>query len=102
MTENNNLQSVLCNFRLWTNNSNPVWLASTINIFRNIEKFKFPIKLDLDRRKQIVSLLSKELLSLDLFQHPTFFKGEEISGLDKEYLVEHFLSSQSFHSAGAG
>src|ERR1700722_8854826 len=102
MKANNNLQSFYCHFKLWNNNDNLVWLASTIHLFRNIEKFKFPVKLDIDRRKQIVSLLGKEFLSIDQVQQSGLFKAEDLSALDKEYLVEHFLSSQSFHSASTG
>jgi protein arginine kinase len=102
MTENNNLHSFFCQFKLWAKNSNPIWLASTVRLFRNIEKFKFPVKLDGDRRKQIVSLLSKEFMSMEQLKNPSLFKAEDLSSLEKEYLVEHFLSNQSFHSAGPG
>lgn len=100
--ENNKLQTFFCQNKLWANNDNTVWLASTVNLFRNIEKFKFPAKLNADRRKQIVQLLSKEFLTMPFFKNPLFLKAEDLSSLEKEYLVEHFLSSQSFHSAGAG
>jgi protein arginine kinase len=46
--------------------------------------------------------LSKELLSMEQLKNPCLFKAEELSSLEKEYLVEHFLTSQSFHSAGPG
>lgn len=102
MNENQNLLSPFCHFNLWSSNDNTVWLASTFNLFRNIEKFKFPAKLDEDRRKQILALLSKELLSIEGFKQPAFIKAEELSSLQKEYLTEHFLSSQNLHSAGIG
>jgi protein arginine kinase len=102
MKENNNLQSFFCKFKLWANNDNPVWLASTVNLFRNIEKFKFPVKLDMERRKQIVSLLTKDIFLLEPFKNSVLFKAEDLSSLEKEYLVEHFLSNQSFHSTGLG
>ena len=41
--------SSLCQQTLWANNNNPIWLASSINLFRNVEKYKFPGKLDVDR-----------------------------------------------------
>lgn len=102
MKENPNLQSFFCHFNLWAQNNNPIWLASTVRLFRNIEKFKFPVKLDGDRRKQIVSLLSKEFQGMEQLNKPNLFKAEELSSLEKEYLVEHFLSNQSFHSTGSG
>lgn len=102
MSDNQNLQSFFCQFKLWAKNNNSIWLASTVRLLRNIEKFKFPLKLDGDRRKQIVSLLSKELLANGQLKQPLLLKAEELSSLEKEYLVEHFLSNVSFNSAGAG
>lgn len=102
MKENDKKDSFFCQNKLWANNDNTVWLASTINLFRNIEKFKFPSKLTADRRKQIVSLISKELLELNNLKHPVLLKAEDLDALEKEYLVEHFLTNQSFHQAHSG
>ena len=102
MNEKHNLLSPFCHFNLWSTNDNPIWLGSTLNMYRNIEKFKFPSKLDEERRKQILSLLSKELLSMEGFVQPAFFKAEDLTSLQKEYLAEHFLSNQNLHSAGIG
>jgi protein-arginine kinase len=35
----------------WSSNDNPIWIASTVRINRNIEKFNFPSKLDTDKKK---------------------------------------------------
>jgi protein arginine kinase len=102
MKENNKLHPFFCQNTLWANNENTVWLGSTINLFRNIEKFKFPAKINGERRSQIVALLSKEFQSIPSLQKPTLFKAEELSSMQKEYLVEHFLSNQSYHSASTG
>lgn len=102
MNEKYNLLSPFCHFKLWSNNENPIWLASTLNLYRNIEKFKFPAKLDEERSKQIIALLSKELLAIDGFAHPVLFKAEELTSLQKEFLFEHFLFNQSLNSTGIG
>lgn len=86
----------------WQNNDNNIWLASTINLHRNIQKFNFPNKLNTDRRKQVVSLLSKEILALDTLKNPTLIRAEEIGPLEKEFLVEHFLSNDNFIQAHSG
>jgi len=88
--------------RPWTENQNSIWLASTVKLQRNIEKFKFPIKLDLERKKQIITLASKELMAIDPLKNASLQKAEEMTALEKEYLVEHFLSSSSFHQASNG
>lgn len=86
----------------WQNNDNNIWLATTINLHRNIEKFNFPGKLSTDRRKQVISLLSKEILNLDMLQNPTLVRAEDIGPFEKEFLVEHFLSNENFIQAHSG
>lgn len=100
MKEKNN--SFFCNETLWTSNSNPIWLASTISLYRNIEKFKFPAKLTSERQKQILSLLGKELIGLEELRKPTLYKAEELSALQKQYLGEHFLTNENFQQAHSG
>lgn len=86
----------------WDDNNNSVWLASTVNLYRNIEKFKFSVKLDAVRQRQIIEVISKDLLTSSLLSNPKLISAEQISPLEKEYLFEHFLSQQSFHQAHAG
>jgi len=88
--------------RPWQGNTNSIWLASSIGLQRNIEKFKFPGKLDLERKKQLVSLVGNEILGIGLLQDPKLLKAEDLNFLDREYLVEHFLSMSSFHQMGVG
>lgn len=88
--------------RLWSHNDNSVWLASTISLMRNIEKYKFPGKLDTDRRQQIVALVGKELQNVEPFQQALLIKAEELTSQQKEYLMEHFLTYQSFQQAHMG
>lgn len=91
-----------CNETLWNGNGNPIWLASTISLFRNIEKFKFPAKLTSERQKQIIALLAKELLGAEELKKPTLYKAEELSALQKQYLGEHFLTNENFQQAHSG
>lgn len=93
---------LLCNESPWLHNSNTVWLGSTVTLNRNLEKFKFPGKLSNDKKKQIISLLGKEILAVDSLKNPQLIKAEEMSPLDKDFLVEHFLSNQSFQHTHSG
>lgn len=102
MSTKNHNRPLLNSQNPWTNNSNSIWLGSTLSLTRNLEKFNFPGKLTDDKRKQIVSLLGKELLSCEVLKHPKMIKAEEMPPLHKEFLVEHFLSTQSFHQAHVG
>jgi protein arginine kinase len=86
----------------WSQNNNSIWLGSTVSLIRNLEKFFFPGKLSTDKRKQIISLLSKDLLGSQWLKQPRLIKAEDMSPLEKEFLVEHFLSSETFQQAYTG
>lgn len=102
MNSNDTPHELLKQKKPWNRNSNPIWLASTVSLLRNIEKFKFPGKLGTDRKKQIISLVSKDLLSMGELKNPSLVKAEEIGVLEKEYLVEHFFATYSYNQAHAG
>lgn len=86
----------------WNDNSNSVWLASTLLLHRNLESHNFPVRLTPDKRKQIISLVEKQVLSLKGFDKPILLKSEECTPLEKELLVEHFLTNIGFLQAAAG
>lgn len=86
----------------WHANANSIWLASSLRLQRNIEKFKFPHKLDLERKKQIINLVGKDYLSLPSLKNAKFLKVEDLPVLEREYLVEHFLLIESLHQMAAG
>ncbi len=86
----------------WLHNDNSIWLASSVSLQRNIEKFKFPIKLDIERKQQIINLVGKEHLALQPASNPKLLKAEELNFFDKEYLVEHFLTISNFFKSDVG
>lgn len=98
----NTPDSILQQKHPWDENDNSIWLASTVSLCRNVEKFKFPPKLPSERRRQIISLISKELLGSSALINPRLYKAEDMSHTEKEFLVEHFLTMQSFHQAHSG
>lgn len=86
----------------WNENENSIWLASKLQLSRNIEKFHFPGKLSLEQRKKIVNLIGKEKTLLEKFQGATLLKSEDCTPLDKEFLVEHCLTNEGFLQALQG
>lgn len=86
----------------WTDNGNAIWLGSVLSLQRNIEKFNFPEKLPLEKRKQLFSVVTQELTGSEFLESPFFFEAEETSPVEKEYLHEHFLTLSSFMEAHAG
>lgn len=105
MKESKQPESFLKFAEPWDKNSNSIWLASTLKLFRNIAKFKFPGKLDLPARKQCVSLLQKNLKDSSFLTAPSLYKAESLSPLEKEFLYEHYLTTDTFihaHHKGEG
>lgn len=86
----------------WINNENNIWLASTLEVYRNIEKYLFPEKLDTERQKQVINLVNPEILNLNADKKPVLILAEEVNPLAKQFLVEHFLSIQSFQNTHVG
>lgn len=86
----------------WNANPNLIWLASTLTLHRNLDKLKFPHKLSLERKQQVVSLVSKELLNAEWFKGATLGRAEEMTPSQKEYLAERFLSNESYNQAQIG
>lgn len=86
----------------WKENSHTVWFASTLSLYRNISKFKFPPKLDKERGEQIVSLIYEGLKPCPELKDPLLFRAKEIGPIEKEFLLEHFLVIDQFHMGHAG
>jgi protein arginine kinase len=88
--------------KTWIDNHNDIWLASVFNLYRNIENYPFPAKMISERRQQVIPLIGNELMKVDSLINPTFCKGEEATALEKEFLMEHFLTNQNYKSAYTG
>lgn len=86
----------------WVNNQNQVWIASTIELSRNLENFHFPTKLEDTRKQQLLNLIKQELFKLDLLPNPSLFRGDELDLEQKGFLSEHFLSHENFQTAQKG
>ncbi|WP_068471325.1 protein arginine kinase [Candidatus Protochlamydia phocaeensis] len=102
MSSQNSNHPLLCSQSPWKGNSNSIWLGSTLTLNRNVEKFKFPGKLSIDKRKQIIALLAHSLLANEQLRQPQLIKAEDMSPVEKEFLVEHFLANADFHQAYTG
>lgn len=86
----------------WETNENNIWLASTVELYRNMEKYLFPEKLDTERQTQIISLLTNEISTLNLQNEPKVIPAEEINSFTKQYLAEHFLTVHTFQNSSVG
>ena len=101
MTQKARVQSILPPPR-WNSIKDPIWLASTLKLYRNLDKYKFPGKLPVDPRKLILDLEQEAILKAPSLNAPQYFPAEKVEPLEKEYLYEYFLASQSFSRAHTG
>ncbi len=102
MKDKSKLILLLDNKNPWNSSKNKIWLSSSVTFFRNLEKFNFPGKLETERQKTVVNLVSEELLKYKGLNDLTLFRGEQLDPLEKEFLTEHFLSTDNFHHVHAG
>ncbi len=86
----------------WENNSNAIWLASSLKFYRNLNRFKFPGKLSVAERNQVVTLLERALANVPTIKNQILIPAEKLTPIEKEYLFEHFLSVGSIHQAHTG
>jgi protein arginine kinase len=86
----------------WYRHSNPVWLGTTLTLYRNLEKYLFPHKAGLDKRQQIIPIINQQIARVaPKYQFQTVL-AENIGPVEKEYLVEHFLTHESLNQTHAG
>lgn len=102
MTEKSKLPEALLSHTPWEKEINPIWLATSFLLHRNLAKFNFPSKIDDRQSEQIRSTLQEQLLKSSLLQHPVALKASEISTVDKEFIYEHFLCFENFQNAVGG
>lgn len=86
----------------WEKHSHNVWLASTLSVTRNLQKFKFPSKLDKGRQQQVISLIFESLSNCPELVKPEIFQSENVTPVQKEFLLEHYLVPNGFHQAHGG
>ena len=102
MTEKINLPQSFLEHILWKTDGNPIWLATSFLLHRNLAKYNFPQKMNEGQFQQTLDLLREQLLKSSLLQSPVALKAEEINALDKEYLFEHFLCLSGFQNMCKG
>lgn len=100
--EKNETDSIVHLKNPWETHSHNVWLASNLSLSRNLQKYKFPSKLDKTRELQIISLIHESMGKCPDLSKPELFRAEEIGPLRKEFLLEHFLISDGFYQAHSG
>lgn len=88
--------------RPWEKNKNSIWLASTLRLHRNIDKFNFPQHLDDEKRRVVLDLLSDTIKSAPDLEKVSILPTDMLSPIDREFLEEHFLVFDSARNGQHG
>ncbi len=86
----------------WDKNDAVIWLASTLTLHRNIEKFLFPRMLENARKVQLLALIAKALLQTKEFQSHTLIKAHELTAIERDFFLEHYLIFDGLQETHAG
>jgi len=88
----------------WFNGSGPlsdIVISSRIRLARNLAGFKFLTKCSKTQKDEILKILKRALMSLELDQGSFYISIDEASVLDRDLLVERHLISRH-HAHGKG
>src|SRR3989344_2854117 len=86
----------------WEEDKNPIWLASSFVLLRNVGKYKFPSKLTETEAKNIFKTVCETLQKSAVLKNPSCLPAQDLSSLEKELLFEHFLCMEGFQHAAVG
>jgi protein arginine kinase len=82
--------------RLWEKNNNTIWLASTISLYRNIDKFHFPQHLNKEKKENISNLITDVLKEQPALKNIQIITGDRASPLERDFLMEHLKRQEAF------
>ncbi|MFT4552787.1 MAG: protein arginine kinase [Chlamydiales bacterium] len=102
MKKNSKVEDVTKLSKPWVNNDNNIWIASTLKLYRNIAKFKFPAKLDSQGRVQSINIIKRALEKVSSLKDLTLIKAKDSNPHQKEFIYEHFLSKENYLHAHSG
>lgn len=102
MTLKPDLPHTLLQHTPWEGDKNPIWMANSLILLRNLSKSKFPPKMNEKEGLQVLASLQQTLNKISELKNPTFLAAETTSALDREFLFEHFLCFESFQNTVKG
>ncbi len=102
MKDHSKLPPFLIQHNPWQKKSNPIWPATSFHLRRNLARFNFPPRLSKEEMNRLLPLLADAQLRALHGKEGQFYRADELSPLDKEFLFEHFFCEESFQNAGSG
>ncbi len=75
----------------WEKNTNAIWLASTLSLHRNLDKFNFPKRLDTEKRRLVLDIVTGALKDAPSLSDVRILPLDALHPIDREFIIEHFL-----------
>jgi protein-arginine kinase len=97
----NKLPETLYQNTAWDQEKNPIWIGSTLHLYRNFSIYKFPDKMTPAEMNGSLKAVFETLQKLPSLQPLLLFSAETLTPLEKELLFEYFQCSKRIsRSAG--
>lgn len=97
-----NLPDILFQKTAWDQEKNPIWMGSTLHLYRNFALYKFPGKMTPAELAGSLKTVVETLQKTSSLGPITFFPAETLTPVDKELLFEHFQCTKGFQEANEG
>ncbi|MBP7074591.1 MAG: hypothetical protein KBA81_04315 [Rhabdochlamydiaceae bacterium] len=98
----NKLPEALYQNTAWDQEKNPIWMGSTLHLYRNFSLYKFPGKMTPAEMSGSLKTVFETIQKLPSLQPLVLFPAETLTPLDKELLFEHFQCSKGFQEMHEG
>ncbi len=98
----NKLPETLYQNTAWDQEKNPIWIGSTLHLYRNFSIYKFPDKMTPAEMNGSLKAVFETLQKLPSLQPLLLFSAETLTPLEKELLFEYFQCSKGFQEAREG
>jgi protein arginine kinase len=102
MEEKNHLPESILNSIPWSQNANTIWPATSFFLQRNIIQYPFPHKLKELNSSQLLLKLKEVFDEVPDMKKFSYLPAELITAQEKEFLSEHFLSSEGWQNISKG
>jgi len=98
-------ENFLENKNSWLNGKGPesnIIFSSRIRLARNLSNYYFPWRASEEEKKKIIKEISSVYKNIKLLKDAVFIKIEDLSDLDKQFLLERHLISQEHTVSSKG
>lgn len=86
----------------WSDLADTIWPTTSFTLQRNIADYAFPSKLSRSSCSELLAKLQQAFSSLSDKVPSIYIPGEVLTAQEKEFLAEHFLSTEGYQNLSVG